>query len=89
MDNKRVNLKVHRDVYDVYKKFNNLEEEKKEVEKAGVLNFIDWEKVKRVTQKKKGISKDIEDYKKIKITFKNNTAINKIVRNNNTNLKEF
>jgi len=77
VDNKRIYLEVHRDVY---KKFNNLEEVvKKEIEKAGVLNFIDWGKVKRVTLEKKGVAEDITDYEKIKIVFKNRTIMNKML----------
>ncbi|MCX7966816.1 MAG: L,D-transpeptidase family protein [Syntrophorhabdaceae bacterium] len=76
IDNKKVYLEVHRDVY---KKFNNLEEEaKKEIEIAGLLNVVDWEKAKRVIKEKKGVAEDVTDYEKIKMAFRKKSMLEKI-----------
>lgn len=76
IDNSRVFLEVHRDIY---KKFNNLEEEvKREAELAGLSNVINWEKAKKVIQEKKGVAEDVTDHEKIKSLYKKKTVIDKI-----------
>ena len=76
IDNKKVFLEVHRDVY---KKIKNFDEEAiKEIEKSGLKDMIDWEKAKRVIAEKKGVAEDVTDEEKIKVALQRQSIIEKM-----------
>lgn len=76
IDNKRVFLEVHRDIY---KKIKNFDEEAiKEIERSGLSDKINWEKAKMVISEKKGIAEDVTDVEKIKIALQGQSIIGKM-----------
>ncbi len=74
-DNK-IFLEVHRDIYRKIKNFDD--EVIKEIERSGLLEKIDNNKVKKVISEKKGIPEDITDEEKIKLALQEQSFIGKI-----------
>ncbi|MCX8111109.1 MAG: L,D-transpeptidase family protein [Syntrophorhabdaceae bacterium] len=76
IDNKKIYLEVHRDIYRKIKNFDD--EALKEIERSGLSDKIDWEKAKRVISEKKGVAEDITDEEKIKIALQSKSIIGRI-----------
>jgi L,D-transpeptidase ErfK/SrfK len=56
-DKGRVFLEVHKDFYNRIK--NMKEEAKTQLEKTGVANKVDWQKVDKILKERSGIAEDV------------------------------